>query len=94
MDLEADRARYEADRAKDLDLSRTHGIDAVMKANNLDALMFPGTSGTGIVDKAGYPSLVVPFGTIPNAPQATPNAPNAAPAAFPPGSTRSPRPMA
>ena len=33
MDLVADRARYEADRAKDLDLSRTHGIDAALKAD-------------------------------------------------------------
>ena len=33
MDVDADKARYEADRAKDLDLSATHGIDEVMKAN-------------------------------------------------------------
>jgi amidase len=30
MDLEADRARFEADHAKDLRLSRSHGIDAVL----------------------------------------------------------------
>ena len=42
MDLERDRARYEADRAKDLELAGTHGIDAVMKAESLDALLFPG----------------------------------------------------
>ena len=42
MDLEKDRARYEADRAKDIRLGGTHGIDEVMKANNLDALLFPG----------------------------------------------------
>ena len=41
MNVEADRARYEADRAKDIALSATHGIDEVMKANNLDALLFP-----------------------------------------------------
>ncbi len=29
MDLDADRARYQADRAKDIDLAATHGIDAV-----------------------------------------------------------------
>ena len=44
-DLEADLARYKADRARDLDLSRTHGFDAVMKADNLDALMFPAARG-------------------------------------------------
>ena len=32
MDLERDRARYEADRARDLALAATHGIDEVMKA--------------------------------------------------------------
>ena len=31
MDVETDRARYQADRAKDLLLSATQGIDAVMK---------------------------------------------------------------
>ena len=42
MDVEADRARYEADRARDLALAGTHGIDEVMKAQRLDALLFPG----------------------------------------------------
>ena len=41
MDLAADRARYEADRAKDLALSRGEGIDAVMKTHKLDALHLP-----------------------------------------------------
>ena len=42
MDLETDRARYEADRAKDIRLGGTHGIDEVMKAERLDAILFPG----------------------------------------------------
>ncbi len=42
MDVEADRARYEADRAKDIALAGPHGIDEVMKAQKLDALLFPG----------------------------------------------------
>ncbi len=42
MDVETDRARYQADRAKDLRLSATQGIDAVMKQHRLDALLFPG----------------------------------------------------
>jgi amidase len=74
-DLEADRARYEADRARDIDLSRTHGFDAVMKANNLDALMFPAAGGTAVTDRAGYPGLTVPFGTVPNDPQTGPPLP-------------------
>ena len=67
MDLEADRARFEADRAKDLALSRGEGIDATLQANTLDALIFPGAAGAAIAAKAGYPTIVVPFGMIPNA---------------------------
>jgi amidase len=66
MDLAADRARYEADRAKDLALSTTEGIDAVMNAHRLDALIFPGGSGAAIAAKAGYPTVIVPFGMVPN----------------------------
>src|SRR6202011_4388947 len=35
MDVDADRARYEADRAKDLDLAGAQGIDAALKENKL-----------------------------------------------------------
>ncbi|HEY3837251.1 MAG TPA: amidase family protein, partial [Bryobacteraceae bacterium] len=68
MDVEGDRARYESDRARDLDLAATHGIDEVMKENNLDALLFPGASGAAIAAKPGYPTVIVPFGMVPNAP--------------------------
>jgi amidase len=68
MDVQADRARYEADRAKDIELAGTHGIDETMKANRLDALLFPGPSGAAIAAKPGYPTVIVPFGMIPNAP--------------------------
>jgi amidase len=68
MDVQADRPRYEADRAKDLALAATHGIDEVMTANNLDALLFPGASGAAIAAKPGYPTVIVPFGMVPNAP--------------------------
>ncbi len=68
MNLTTDRARYEADRAKDIFLARTHGIDEVMAVNNLDALIFPGSSGAGISAKAGHPTVLVPFGLVPNAP--------------------------
>jgi amidase len=68
MDLERDRARYEQDRQRDLALSAGHGIDEVMKAQSLDALLFPGASGAAITAKPGYPTVIVPFGTIPNAP--------------------------
>jgi amidase len=84
MNVEADRARYEADRAKDLALTATHGIDAAMKANNLDALLFPGPSGAAIAAKPGYPTVIVPFALIPNAPT---NAP------FPAGFHAKPQPF-
>ena len=68
MDVTADRTRYEADRAKDLLLAGTRGIEAAMKAHNLDALLFPGGSGANIAARPGYPTVIVPFGMVPNAP--------------------------
>ena len=68
MDVENDRARYEADRAKDIRISATHGIDEVMEAERLDAILFPGASGAAIAATPGYPTVIVPFGVIPNAP--------------------------
>ena len=68
MDLDLFKARYEADRAKDIQLTATHGIDEVMKANNLDALLFPGSSGANVAARPGYATVIVPFGTVPNAP--------------------------
>jgi len=68
IDLERDRERYEADRAKDLELAARHGIDEVMQAHRLDALLFPGAEGSSLAARPGYPSVIVPFGLIPNAP--------------------------
>ncbi|MBI3263274.1 MAG: hypothetical protein HYZ58_08990 [Acidobacteria bacterium] len=68
MDVDADRARHRADREKDLRLSATSGIDAVMKEHALDALLFPGAGGAAIAAKPGYPTVIVPFGFVPNAP--------------------------
>jgi amidase len=68
IDLEKDRAKYEEDRARDVRVFGTRGIDAAMKANNLDALLFPGPSSAGIASKPGYPTVLVPFGMIPNTP--------------------------
>ena len=61
MDVAADRTRYEGDRAKDIELTATHGIDEVMKAYKLDALLFPGPAGANIAARPGYPSVIVPF---------------------------------
>ena len=62
------KARYEADRAKDLRLTATNGIDAPMREHRLDALLFPAGFGAGIAAKPGYPTVTVPFAMIPNAP--------------------------
>jgi amidase len=66
LDLERDRPTYEADRARDLRLNGEHGIDEVMTALELDALLFPGSSSAGIAAKPGYPTVIVPFGFVPN----------------------------
>jgi len=66
MDVERDRARYEVDRAKDVRLGGAHGIDQVMKAERLDAIVFPAASGAAIAAKPGYPTVIVPFGMVPN----------------------------
>jgi amidase len=68
MDLDGDRARYQADRIKDLRLAATHGIDEVMKAQKLDALLFPGGSGASLAARPGYPTVIVPFGLVANEP--------------------------
>jgi amidase len=83
MDLVADRARYEADRAKNIYLNSTHGMGEVMQRNNLDALVIPGSSGAGLSALPGHPTVVVPFGQIPNAPTNP---------AFPPGFDARPAP--
>lgn len=61
IDLDVQRARYESDRARDLALTRTKGIDAVLRAHRLDALIFPGFMGASIAARAGYPTVIVPF---------------------------------
>ena len=55
-----------------------------MKAQTLDALLFPGGTGAAIAAKPGYPTVIVPFGTVPNAPT---------PAAFPESFSARPAPF-
>lgn len=66
MDLEADRARNDADLRKDQLLSRTNGLDAVLQANHLDAILTPASSAADLSARAGYPLIVVPFTMVPN----------------------------
>ncbi|HWJ13491.1 MAG TPA: amidase family protein [Gemmatimonadaceae bacterium] len=65
MDVQGDRARYDADRRKDILLGGTNGIDAALKTHRLDALLFPGVSSAGIAARPGYPTVTVPFGFVP-----------------------------
>lgn len=68
MDLERDRARNEADMAKDARLSRAEGIEAVLEAHDLDAIFTPGSRGAGLAARAQLPHIVVPFGFVANEP--------------------------
>lgn len=65
VDLVRDRARYEADRARDLLLTQERGIDAVLRGERLDALVFPGVRGADIAARAGYPTVIVPMARVP-----------------------------
>lgn len=69
MDVEKDRARYKADLAKGIELAGRDGIDAAMKSHKLDAILFPAATGYAIAAIPGYPTVIVPFGTVPNAPK-------------------------
>ena len=64
-----DRARYEADRAKDIALGGTHGIDEVMKARAARrAAVSRRRAAPRIAARPGYPTVIVPFALVPNAP--------------------------
>ncbi|NDP44053.1 MAG: hypothetical protein GZ089_15265, partial [Aromatoleum sp.] len=78
MDLRTDRARYDADRAKDLMLAEERGLKAAIASHHLDALVFPGWPAAGIASRPGYPIIVVPFGTV------AASGPNPYPAGFDP----------
>jgi amidase len=83
MDLDKDRTRNETDVKKDQLLSRANGIDGVLKANNLDAILTPGGAGAGLAARSGYPIIVVPFALVANGnPQSFPQGFNPKPAPF------------
>src|SRR6185503_19209314 len=73
-------SKYDADRRKDILLSATNGIDAAMKANQLDALLFPGVASENIGARPGYPTVTVPYALLP----VTGTGANAFPAGFDP----------
>ena len=77
----SDTARYLTDRARDLDLARTRGLDVLYR--KYDAVLFLANRGAAIAARAGYPSIVVPAGFVPN--PAVPPPPFAPPPPFPMG---------
>ena len=81
LTVEEDRLRYEADRALDLRLAGSEGVDAILKGHDLDALLFAGSRGSSLLAKAGYPSVTVPFGLVANG------------SGFPEGFTPKPAPL-
>ena len=68
MDVVQDRARYEADRARDVRLAGDRGFKAAIESNHLDALMFPGWTISNLASRPGYPEIVVPLGVTPSGP--------------------------
>ena len=86
IDTIADKARYDADRRKDIRLSATNGLDAALGAGRLDALLFPGVTSANIAARTGYPTVTVPYGFVP-VPQGT------GAAAFPAGFNPQPVPF-
>jgi amidase len=67
MDAEKDRARYEADRAKDIKLggTRHRRSDEVAAARRHSV---PGRKRCRDCAKPGYPTVIVPFALVPNEP--------------------------
>jgi len=55
---------YKSARAMDLMAAKERGMDAYMDQHRLDAVVFPGASGSSIAAKPGYPSVQVPAGFI------------------------------
>jgi amidase len=86
LDVERDKARYDADRAKDILLAGDRGLKAAIEDNRLDALLFPNWNVSGLASRPGYPEIVVPLGFVPPPPQ------NNSP--FPAGFTPKPTPYA
>src|SRR5258708_35881494 len=48
MDLVADKAKYESDRRKDVELGGAHGIDEALRAERLDAMGLPRAGGAAL----------------------------------------------
>jgi amidase len=54
--------QYHFDRARDIRLTRTEGLDKVFAEYRLDALVVPMDHAAKFTGKAGYPAVTVPCG--------------------------------
>jgi len=54
--------RYRADRRRDIELSRHGGIDAALRAGNVDVLIAPMGAAAKCTGKAGAPTIAIPAG--------------------------------
>ena len=57
-----DDPRYQADRKRDIALSRQAGIDAALDFSGADALIAPMSAAAKCTGKAGAPVLAIPVG--------------------------------
>ncbi len=62
VDHDADVTSYAALRSRDAAIAGEHGIDAVLAAYDVAALLVPGAEGCGVGARAGHPSVTVPAG--------------------------------
>lgn len=54
---------YCEDRARDIAISRTHGLDAAFETHNIDAVLVPMANAAQLTGKAGYPVATLPLGS-------------------------------
>ena len=61
-----DDAQYQSDRARDISLSVTTGIDAAMNLQDIDVLIAPMGAAAKLTGKAGAPVIAIPCGMGPD----------------------------
>ena len=61
-----DDAQYQSDRARDISLSVTEGIDAAMNMFDVDVLIAPMGAAAKLTGKAGAPVIAIPCGMGPD----------------------------
>jgi amidase len=64
QDSPEDASKYGADRAKDVRLAESQGLQSAMLSAQVDVLVMPDRSGYEVAAIAGYPSIMVPAGKV------------------------------